>query len=513
MDHLCGDSVKNHLCGDRSPAWWFNDITCVVIDHLRGDGSPAWWFNDITCVVMWSPAWWYNDITCVVMDHLCGDQMTSPVWWWITCVVIKWHHLCGDGSPAWWFASCAVFLYNNIFLNCTMYNGIHVHVSLLITYRFSMSCLSGGLLRDLRLRSPCLRLWSRVRRLLGQCASQKIRRPVLSLRLTHRRRLLRVRRRRRRRRRRTKRPAVAVLAAGQPTSGSVLRRTRRTRKTRRKRKRKKKNRWDTKKRPELLQGRSLGHDSATSGACQASEWKNRVGKSHTRAGPTSRNKSVAIVGKKIAYNKSALDQHQKFSEYCLSWQNVFPNVKTGPAGTGRLATCAASGSENQAVPGESCSGRDWLRAEPRQERVSVQCPEPFCACCLGSSVCGVGSPREIQDAWGAARPQVPALDEQKTEKRKKSKKKSSSSSEEEKDKEKAKEAKGTDKWCSTSIITEPVRIIDSKTWHELTPCAWKRCMVRSLWSKGFKTNLVNKGMDPPQKNNLSPKIKKWFVVF
>ena len=147
-------------------------------------------------------------------------------------------------------------------------------------------------------------------------------------------------------------------------------------------------------------------------------------------------------GQKIAYNKSALDQHQKFSEYCLSWQmysRMSKQAQQAPDAWQRAQQAARKiklSREKAAVEEIGCAPSPDRSVSP----CSVRSPSVRAASVAPSVE--LVRPEKFKTLEELRALKSQPLDEQKTEKRKKSKKKSSSSSEEEKDKEKSKGSKG-----------------------------------------------------------------------
>lgn len=163
----------------------------------------------------------------------------------------------------------------------------------------------------------------------------------------------------------------------------------------------------------------------------------------TRKGWTNQQKQKCChCGQKIACNKSSLDQHQKFSEYCLSWQmysRMSKQAQKAPDAWQRAQQAARKiklSREKAAVEEVGCAPSPDRSVSPR----SVRSPSVRAAS-VAPSVEMI-RPEKFQTLEELRALKSQPLDEQKTEKHKKSRKKSSSSSEEEKDKEKSRGSKG-----------------------------------------------------------------------
>ena len=147
-------------------------------------------------------------------------------------------------------------------------------------------------------------------------------------------------------------------------------------------------------------------------------------------------------GQKIAHNKSALDQHQKFSEYCLSWQmysRMSQQAQKAPDAWQRAQQAARKiklSREKAVVEEVGCAPSPDRSVSPCSVRSSS-----VRAASVAPSV-ELLRPEKVKTLEELRALKSQPLDEQKTEKRKKSRKKSSSSSEEEKDKEKSRGSKG-----------------------------------------------------------------------
>lgn len=182
-------------------------------------------------------------------------------------------------------------------------------------------------------------------------------------------------------------------------------------------------------------------------------------KPHAKGWTYPQKQKCTHCGQKIAANKSALDQRQKFSEYCLSWQmysRMSKQAQKAPDSWQRAQQAARKiklSRERAAVEEVGCA--------PSPERSVSPCSLRSSSARAASVAPSVVEVRPQTKQSSLAHEELRALkseslDQAKTEKGKKSKRKSSSSSEE--TGKKAKEAKGAAKWCSTSIITEPVGI-------------------------------------------------------